>query len=57
VKTAIASAEKRLNGCGRVLVRASGTEALIRVMAEGDDEKLVGQVVREIAGAVKSAGN
>jgi phosphoglucosamine mutase len=55
VKSAIASAEQKLNGSGRVLVRASGTEPLIRIMAEGDDEKLVGQLVREIAGAVKSA--
>ncbi len=55
VKSAIASAELRLNGSGRVLVRASGTEPLIRIMAEGDDEKLVGQLVREIAGAVKAA--
>ncbi len=55
VKTVIAAAEQRLNGSGRVLVRASGTEPLIRIMAEGDDEKLVGQLVREIAGAVKSA--
>lgn len=55
VKAAIAEGEKRLNGCGRVLVRPSGTERLIRVMAEGDDEKLVGQVVREIAGAVRAA--
>jgi len=55
VKSAIKDAEQRLNGSGRVLVRASGTEPLIRIMAEGDDEKLVGQLVREIAGAVKSA--
>jgi phosphoglucosamine mutase len=55
VKDAIADAEHRLNGAGRVLVRASGTEPLIRIMAEGDDEKLVGQLVREIAGAVKAA--
>ncbi len=55
VKSVIAAAEQRLNGSGRVLVRASGTEPLIRIMAEGDDEKLVGQLVREIAGAVKSA--
>ncbi|MFI4933883.1 MAG: phosphoglucosamine mutase [Caulobacterales bacterium] len=55
VKSAIADAEKRLNGCGRLVVRASGTEPLIRIMAEGDDEKLVGQLVREIAGAVKQA--
>ena len=55
VKSAIADAEQRLNGAGRVLVRASGTEPLIRIMAEGDDEKLVGQLVREIAGAVRGA--
>jgi len=55
VKAAIAQAQARLNGSGRVLVRASGTEPLIRIMAEGDDEKLVGQLVKEIAGAVKSA--
>jgi phosphoglucosamine mutase len=55
VKGAIAEAEQRLNGSGRLLVRASGTEPLIRIMAEGDDEKLVNQVVKEIAGAVKKA--
>ncbi len=55
VQSAIAEGERRLNGSGRVLVRASGTEPLIRVMAEGDDETLVAQVVREIAGAVKLA--
>lgn len=55
VQEAIAEAESRLNGTGRVLVRASGTEPLIRIMAEGDDEKLVGQLVGEIAGAVRTA--
>jgi phosphoglucosamine mutase len=55
VKASIAEAEQRLNGSGRLVVRASGTEPLIRIMAEGDDEKLVNQVVREIAGAVKKA--
>ena len=55
VKSAIAEAEQRLNGAGRVLVRASGTEPLIRIMAEGDDEKLVGQLVSDIAGAVRQA--
>jgi phosphoglucosamine mutase len=55
VKSAIAEAEGRLNGSGRILVRASGTEPLIRIMAEGDDEKLIGQIVRDIAGAVRSA--
>ena len=55
VKAAIADAEARLNGSGRIVVRASGTEPLIRVMAEGDDAKLVRQVVKDIAGAVQSA--
>ncbi|HEY5106708.1 MAG TPA: phosphoglucosamine mutase [Caulobacteraceae bacterium] len=55
VKSAIAQAQARLDGCGRLVIRASGTEPLIRIMAEGDDEKLVNQLVKEIAGAVKSA--
>ena len=55
VMDAIATGEQRLNGSGRLLVRASGTEPLIRVMAEGDDEKLVSQVVKDIVGAVKKA--
>jgi phosphoglucosamine mutase len=55
VKAAIAEGTARLNGCGRVLVRPSGTERLIRVMAEGDDDKLVGQVVAQIASAVRAA--
>jgi phosphoglucosamine mutase len=55
VKAAIADAEQKLGAAGRVLVRASGTEPLIRVMAEGDDEALVSQVVREIVGAVRKA--
>ena len=55
VKGAIAAGEQRLNGSGRIVVRASGTEPLIRIMAEGDDAKLVSQVVKEIVGAVKTA--
>jgi phosphoglucosamine mutase len=55
VKAAIAEAEARLNGSGRVLVRASGTEPLIRIMAEGDDERLIAQLVKEIAGKVREA--
>jgi phosphoglucosamine mutase len=53
VRKVIADAEQRLNGSGRIVVRASGTEPLIRIMAEGDDAQLVGQVVSEIAGVVK----
>ena len=55
VREAIADGEARLNGSGRIVVRASGTEPLIRIMAEGDDERLVRQVVRDIAAAVKAA--
>ena len=55
VKDAIASAEAKLGTAGRLVVRASGTEPLIRIMAEGDDEKLVEKLVKDIAGAVKSA--
>ena len=55
VKAAIADGEARLNSSGRIVVRPSGTEPLIRIMAEGDDAKLVAQVVRDIAGAVKQA--
>ena len=53
---AMADAEARLGASGRIVVRASGTEPLIRVMAEGDDEKLVRQVVKDITDAVKAAG-
>jgi phosphoglucosamine mutase len=55
VQDGIAEAQARLHGSGRVVVRPSGTEPLIRIMAEGDDEKLIAQVVKEIAGAVKKA--
>jgi phosphoglucosamine mutase len=55
VKAVMADAEQRLTGTGRLVVRASGTEPLIRIMAEADDEKLVNQVIKEIAGAVKKA--
>ncbi|MFC0633888.1 phosphoglucosamine mutase [Brevundimonas balnearis] len=56
VTAAIAEGERALAGSGRVLVRPSGTEKLIRVMAEGDDAALVKRVVSEIAEAVRTAG-
>jgi phosphoglucosamine mutase len=52
VRQAISAGESRLNGCGRVLIRESGTEPLIRVMAEGDDEAMVAGVVDDIVGAL-----
>ena len=55
VKEAIADGESQLNGAGRIVVRASGTEPLIRIMAEGDDPALVKKVVTSIVSAVKAA--
>jgi phosphoglucosamine mutase len=55
VKQAIAAAEARLGAGGRVLVRKSGTEPLIRVMAEGDDSELVRSVVEQIIEALPRA--
>ena len=55
VKDVIAQAEQRLNGTGRVRVRASGTEPLIRVMAEGDDMAEVEAIVDDICAAVAAA--
>jgi phosphoglucosamine mutase len=55
VKSAIKVAEQLLGTKGRILVRASGTEPVVRVMAEGDDEKLVREAVGGIAEAVREA--
>lgn len=54
VKEIIAEGEIRLNGKGRLLVRKSGTEPLIRVMAEGD-RKLIDSVVNDICSALENA--
>ena len=55
VKARIAAAEAELAGHGRLLIRKSGTEPLIRVMAEGDDEALVERLVDDICDAVANA--
>jgi phosphoglucosamine mutase len=55
VKEAIKSAEAQLVGKGRLLVRKSGTEPLVRIMAEGDDEALVRAAVAEVKSAVVAA--
>jgi phosphoglucosamine mutase len=56
VAQAIADAEARLGKSGRILVRKSGTEPLIRVMAEGDDSDLVRLVVEQIVEALPRPG-
>jgi phosphoglucosamine mutase len=56
IKSAIEAAEKKLAGAkGRLLVRKSGTEPLIRVMAEGDDEALINEVVQSLCDTIGKA--
>jgi phosphoglucosamine mutase len=55
VRATIAAAEKKLDGTGRLVIRKSGTEPLIRVMAEGEDAALVAEVVDGICDAVRKA--
>jgi phosphoglucosamine mutase len=57
VKKAISAGERRLGKTGRLVVRKSGTEPLIRIMAEGEDERLVATIVDEIAAAVIAEGS
>ena len=54
VKKAIAAAEIKLGNQGRLVIRPSGTEPLIRVMGEGDDAALVKDIVAEIVGTIQS---
>jgi phosphoglucosamine mutase len=53
VKRAVLDAEQQLDGRGRVLLRPSGTEPLIRVMVEGEDDQLVDRLVHQIANTVR----
>lgn len=53
--SAVAAAEKELDGEGRVLLRASGTEPLIRVMVEGRNGEIVNALAQRIASVVKEA--
>jgi phosphoglucosamine mutase len=55
VQEVIRASEARIEGLGRILIRKSGTEPLIRVMAECEDEALLAAVVDEIVGAVEAA--
>jgi phosphoglucosamine mutase len=55
VKRAIDEARDRLAATGRLVIRKSGTEPVIRVMAEGEDEELVAAVVDEICQVILGA--
>lgn len=55
VQQAIAETEDKLGNRGRVLLRMSGTEPLVRVMVEGDDAQLVGELANQLAGQVEKA--
>jgi phosphoglucosamine mutase len=55
VKSAIKDAESMLGNSGRLVIRPSGTEPLIRVMAEGQDEGLVRKIVDELCGVISKA--
>jgi phosphoglucosamine mutase len=55
IQTAIAAASDRLRLTGRVLIRASGTEPLIRVMAEGEDYALIQQIVEDLCVTIARA--
>jgi phosphoglucosamine mutase len=57
IQNAVKNAETELNGTGRVLLRASGTEPKIRVMVEGQDGKLVKKLAEEIAEVVRSVAS
>jgi len=55
VRQSIAEAEAMLGNSGRLVIRPSGTEPVIRVMAEGDDESLVRRIVDDLCGAIAKA--
>ena len=56
MKAAIGDAEKTLSASGRLLIRKSGTEPLIRVMAEGEDEKKISKIVGDLCAVIEKAG-
>jgi phosphoglucosamine mutase len=55
IQEAVAQAQRRLGTTGRIVLRPSGTEPLIRVMVEGSDEKLVKELASSLAAVVASA--
>jgi phosphoglucosamine mutase len=56
VRDAVAAAESQLKDQGRLVIRPSGTEPVIRIMAEGDDAEMVATLVEDLAAAIRDAG-
>jgi phosphoglucosamine mutase len=56
VRRAVSDGERRLNGRGRILLRPSGTEPVLRIMVEGDDIEAVKGIAGEIAAVAESVG-
>jgi phosphoglucosamine mutase len=54
IARAMRESEQRLNGCGRVLVRYSGTEPLLRIMVEGEKDSVINEVAEELARVVRA---
>ena len=52
IADAVAAVEQKFNGEGRVLIRPSGTEPLVRVMIEGKDQKVIDEEARKLAGLI-----
>jgi phosphoglucosamine mutase len=57
VQDAIRAGEIQLGDTGRLVIRASGTEPVIRIMAEGEDMALVDSVVADIVGAIEQVAS
>ncbi|MGK2915253.1 MAG: phosphoglucosamine mutase, partial [Porticoccaceae bacterium] len=55
IRAAVERAEEQLAGRGRVLLRPSGTEPVVRVMVEGDDAALVARLARQVADVIADA--
>jgi phosphoglucosamine mutase len=56
VADAVAAAERTLGGAGRVLLRPSGTESLVRVMVEAPTEQAARRIADDLVAAVRTAG-
>lgn len=54
IERAMRESERRLNGCGRVVVRYSGTEPLLRIMVEGEDDSVIAEVAEGLARVVRA---